>query len=111
MNSVAALRLNQFGVRFYEVLLSGIDVQKIVQFEVLNFGSNAEKTIGSSKRRSTGMVNWEFLEKKISASGEAFQRPIIEKKINELVAYYLQCADSGTLPDIPRSVRLVAARR
>ncbi len=111
MNSVAALRLNQFGVRFYEVLLTGMDVQKIVQFEVLNFGSEGEKTIGASKRRSSGMVNWEFLEKKISASGDAFQRPIIEKKINELVAYYLQCADSGTLPAIPGSVLLVSDRR
>ena len=32
MSSLAALRLNQFGVRFYEVLLSGMDVQKIVHF-------------------------------------------------------------------------------
>jgi len=48
MNSVAALRLNQFGVRFYEVLLTGVDVQKIVQFEVLNFGPDGEKTIGSA---------------------------------------------------------------
>src|SRR5262245_56120657 len=111
MSSVAALRLNQFGVRFYEMLLSGSDVQKIVQFEVLNFGGESQKTIGSAKRRGAGTVNWEFLEKKISASGEAFQRPIIQKKIEELVSYYLQCADSGTLPAIPGSVLLVSDRR
>ena len=57
MNSVAALRLNQFGVRFYEVLLTGVDVQKIVQFEVLNFGPDGEKTIGSAKRRASGSVS------------------------------------------------------
>jgi DGQHR domain-containing protein len=111
MSSVAALRLNQFGVRFYEILLSGSDVQKIVHFEVLSYGSNDRPTIGPSKRRSSGSVNWEFLEKKISASGEAFQRPIIERKINELVGYYLQCADSGTLPAIPGSVLLVSDKR
>lgn len=111
MLSVAALRLNQFGVRFYEVLLSGADVQKLVHFEVLNYGMNVSPAVGTSKRRGGGIVNWEFLEKKISASGEAFQRPIIKKKIDELVHYYLQCAESGTLPAIPGSVLLVTDRR
>src|SRR5580765_4925524 len=110
MSSLAALRLNQFGVRFYEVLLSGIDVQKIVHFEVLNYSANDRPTLGG-RRKASGPVNWEFLEKKISASGEAFQRPIIERKINELVSYYLQCADSGTLPAIPGSVLLVTDKR
>ena len=111
MVSVAALRLNQFGVRFYEALLSGADVQKLVHFEVLSSGPNVERTIGSAKARGGGRVNWEFLEKKISSSGDAYQRPIIRKKIDELVGYYLQCADSGTLPAIPGSVLLVAEKR
>jgi DGQHR domain-containing protein len=111
MLSVPALRLNQFGVRFYEALLSGADVQKLVHFEVLSYGPHDRPTVGASKRRPGGRVNWEFLEKKISASGEAYQRPIIKKKIDELVAYYLQCADSGTLPAIPGSVLLVSERR
>ena len=111
MSSLAALRLNQFGVRFYEVLLSGVDVQKIVHFEVLNYSANDRPTLGGARRRAKGLVNWEFLEKKISASGEAFQRPIIERKIAELVNYYLQCAESGTLPAIPGSVLLVSDRR
>ncbi|HMF09263.1 MAG TPA: DGQHR domain-containing protein [Thermoanaerobaculia bacterium] len=112
MLSVPSLRLNQFGVRFYEALLSGADLQSLVGFEVLSFGPDAQTTRGkAAKKKTTGRVNWEFLEKRIAASEQAFQRPIIQRKIEELVAYYLQCADSGTLPAIPGSVLLVSDRR
>jgi DGQHR domain-containing protein len=110
MLSVPSLRLNQFGVRFYEALLSGADLQSLVGFEVLSFGPGSQTTRGKAKPRASGRVNWEFLEKKIAASEQAFQRPIIQRKIEELVAYYLQCADSGTLPAIPGSVLLVSER-
>jgi DGQHR domain-containing protein len=110
MLSVPSLRLNQFGVRFYEALLSGADLQSLVGFEVLSFGPGSQTTRGK-KKKTSGRVNWEFLEKKIAASEQAYQRPIIQKKIEELVAYYLQCADSGSLPAIPGSVLLVSDRR
>lgn len=109
MLSVPSLRLNQFGVRFYEALLSGADLQTLVGFEVLSFGGESPTTRG--KKKTSARVNWEFLEKRIAASEQAFQRPIIQKKIEELVTYYLQCADSGTLPAIPGSVLLVSDRR
>src|SRR6266571_5887838 len=111
MLSVPSLRLNQFGVRFYEALLSGVDLQSLVGFEVLSFGTSNQTTRASSKKKTSGRVNWEFLEKKIAASEQAYQRPIIQRKIEELVSYYLQCADSGTLPAIPGSVLLVSDRR
>ncbi len=111
MLSVPSLRLNQFGVRFYEALLSGADLQSLVGFEVLSFGPQAQTTRPHPRKSKEGRVNWEFLERKISASEQAFQRPIIQKKIEELVAYYLQCADSGTLPAIPGSVLLVSEKR
>ena len=111
MLSVPSLRLNQFGVRFYEALLSGVDLQSLVGFEVLSFGSDTQTTRGKAKKKASGRVNWEFLEKKIAASEQAFQRPIIQRKIEELVNYYLQCADSGTLPAIPGSVLLVSEKR
>jgi DGQHR domain-containing protein len=111
MLSVPSLRLNQFGVRFYEALLSGADLQSLVAFEVLSFGPGSQTTRPTRSRSKPGRVNWEFLEKKIAASEHAFQRPIIQRKIEELVAYYLQCADSGTLPAIPGSVLLVSERR
>jgi DGQHR domain-containing protein len=111
MLSVPSLRLNQFGVRFYEALLSGADLQSLVGFEVLSFGASDQPTRGKHKKGTSARVNWEFLERKIAASEQAFQRPIIRKKIDELVAYYLLCADSGTLPAIPGSVLLVSDRR
>ncbi len=111
MLSVPSLRLNQFGVRFYEALLSGADLQSLVGFEVLSFGAGSQTTRGKTSKRASGRVNWEFLEKKIAASEQAFQRPIIQRKIEELVGYYLQCADSGSLPAIPGSVLLVSDRR
>jgi len=111
MLSVPSLRLNQFGVRFYEALLSGADLQTLVGFEVLSFGPETQTTRGHRRKGKDGRVNWEFLEKRIAASEQAFQRPIIQRKIEELVSYYLQCADSGTLPAIPGSVLLVSERR
>ncbi|HSS45349.1 MAG TPA: DNA sulfur modification protein DndB [Thermoanaerobaculia bacterium] len=110
MLSVPSIRLNQFGVRFYEALLSGADLQSLVGFEVLSFGPGNQTTRGKTNKKA-GRVNWEFLEKRIAASEQAYQRPIIQRKIEELVGYYLQCADSGTLPAIPGSVLLVSDRR
>ena len=79
---------------------------------MLSFGPGSQTTRGKAARsKAAGRVNWEFLEKKIAASEQAFQRPIIQKKIEELVTYYLQCADSGTLPAIPGSVLLVSEKR
>src|SRR5207253_7493822 len=52
-----------------------------------------------------------IFEKRIAASAEAYQRPIIRKKISDLVEYYSQCADTGNLPAIPGAVLLVADRR
>ena len=103
--------LNQFGVSFYEALLSGADLQSLVGFEVLSFGLAAQTTRGHARQSKGSRVNWELLEKRIAASEHAYQRPIIRKKIDELVSYYLQCADSGTLPAIPGSVLLVSDRR
>jgi DGQHR domain-containing protein len=111
MLSVPSLRLEQFGVNFYEALLSGADLQSLVGFEVLSFGPAAQTTRGHARPSMSARVNWELLEKRIAASEHAYQRPIIRKKIDELVNYYLQCADSGTLPAIPGSVLLVSDRR
>src|SRR5437016_7657308 len=52
-----------------------------------------------------------MLEKRIARSAEAYQRPVIRKKIVELVDYYNQCAEAGNLPAIAGAVLLVADRR
>ena len=66
---------------------------------------------GKRKKRKPSRVNWELLEKRIARSAEAYQRPVIRKKIAELVEYYAQCAETGNLPAIPGAVLLVADRR
>ena len=54
MLSVPSLRLNQFGVRFYEALLSGADLQSLVGFEVLAFGpGNNQTTRGKTGKQET----------------------------------------------------------
>src|ERR1700752_1936454 len=65
---------------------------------------------GKGKRRKSP-INWELVEKRIARSAEAYQRPVIRKKIVELIEYYNQCAEAANLPAIPGAVLLVAERR
>src|SRR5206468_4197793 len=51
------------------------------------------------------------LGRRLAASAEAYQRPVIRKKIGELVDYYHQCSEVGNLPAIPGAVLLVSDRR
>jgi DGQHR domain-containing protein len=112
MISVPAMRLHQFGVVLYQAMLGARDVDKLVRFEVLSYGTGEASTGGKGKRKQrAARVNWELLEQRIATSSEAYQRPVIRKKIAELVDYYAQCAETGTLPAIPGAVLLVADRR
>src|SRR5579862_8135275 len=112
MISVPAMRLHQFGVPLYQAMLGARDVDRLVRFEVLSYDAAAHGAPGGKKKtKSAPQVNWELLEKRIAASSEAYQRPIIRKKIGELVEYYSQCAETGNLPAIPGAVLLVADRR
>ncbi|HXG55866.1 MAG TPA: DGQHR domain-containing protein [Vicinamibacterales bacterium] len=107
MISVAAIRMQQFGVQFYQAALTAKDIDKLVRFEVLNYG---EKPTGVRGRRrgapqpSTSKVNWDVLERRIAANDKAYQRQIIRKKIDELVQYYEQCRQARDLPSIPGAV-------
>jgi DGQHR domain-containing protein len=113
MISVPAMRLRQFGVTLYEAMLGARDVDRLVRFEVLGYdaGVPAPKSKGRKHRAKAARVNWELLEKRIAENPEAYQRPIIRKKIAELVDYYAQCAETGNLPAIAGAVLLVADRR
>ena len=116
MITVPAMRLQQFGVPLYQAVLSARDVDRLVRFEVLSYDAGAVGTVptarskGRKKQKGAG-VNWELLEKRIASSSEAYQRPVIRKKIAELVEYFSQCADTGNLPAVPGAVLLVADRR
>jgi DGQHR domain-containing protein len=115
MITVPAIRLHQFGVPLYQAILGARDVDKLVRFEVLSYDTAArdEKPAKSKrgKKPKGPRINWELLEKRIASSSEAYQRPVIQKKISDLVQYYTQCAETGNLPAIPGAVLLVADRR
>ena len=100
MISVAALRMQQFGVEFYQASLSAKDIDKLVRFEVLNYGEQPGSAgLRGSARQSK--VRWDLLERRIASDEKAYQRQIIRKKIDELVDYYEQCRQARDLPSIP----------
>lgn len=112
MITVPAMRLHQFGVYFYQAILGVRDVEKLVRFEVLSYGDTG-RTHGKRpvKTQRAGKINWDVLEERIARSEEAYQRPVIQKKIAELMDYYLQCAEVQNLPAIPGAVLLTCDRR
>ena len=105
MISVAAIRMQQFGVQFYQASLSASDIDKLVRFEVLSYGEQAQPVRGGRKKAPPPTkVNWDLLERRIAANEKAYQRQIIRKKIDELVQYYEQCRQARDLPSIPGAV-------
>ena len=105
MISVAAIRMQQFGVQFYQASLSAKDIDKLVRFEVLSYGEQAQGVRGGRKKAvQPSKVNWDLLERRIAANEKAYQRQIIRKKIDELVQYYEQCRQARDLPSIPGAV-------
>lgn len=105
MINVAAIRMQQFGVQFYQASLTASDIDKLVRFEVLNYGESG-KGVRGKKRSGTAAskVNWDLLERRIASSERAYQRQIIRRKIDELVQYYEQCRQARDLPSIPGAV-------
>src|SRR5215831_8606236 len=107
MINVAAIRMQQFGVQFYQASLTASDIDKLVRFEVLNYGDQAQAPVRGGKQRADvapSKVNWDFLERRIASSEKAYQRQIIRRKIDELVQYYEQCRQARDLPSIPGAV-------
>ncbi len=103
MISVAALRMQQFGVQFYQACLTAKDIDKLVRFEVLSYGEqHASGGVRGNAQQSK--VRWDLLERRIASSEKAYQRQIIRKKIDELVQYYDQCRQARDLPSIPGAV-------
>ena len=103
MINVAAIRMQQFGVQFYQASLTAGDIDKLVRFEVLSYGDAAPGVRGGG-RKAPSKVNWDLLERRIASSERAYQRQIIRRKIDELVQYYEQCRTAHDLPSIPGAV-------
>jgi DGQHR domain-containing protein len=107
MINVAAIRMQQFGVQFYQASLTAGDIDKLVRFEVLSYGDSAQPPVRGGKQRHdapASKVNWDLLERRIASSEKAYQRHIIRRKIDELVQYYEQCRQARDLPSIPGAV-------
>src|SRR5574342_1121255 len=104
MINVAAIRMQQFGVQFYQASLSASDIDKLVRFEVLSYGEQSQPVRGRKKVPAPTKVNWDLLERRIAANEKAYQRQIIRRKIEELIQYYEQCRQARDLPSIPGAV-------
>jgi DGQHR domain-containing protein len=112
MISVPARRVKQFGVEFYQAALSAKDIDRLVKFEVLGYsGGPASEAPTKGRPGVRSRVNWDSLEKRISESETAYQRPVIRRKIDELATYYRECKDAGTLPAIPGAVIITSEKR
>ena len=106
MLTMPALKVQQFSHALYLVNLAGPDVERLVSFEVLG----QEGLQGKRRTRSRGVtgspVNWTEIESRVQASENAYQRPILRRKVEELSQYYLQCREDGSVPAIPGAVLL-----
>ena len=112
MITVHAHRVKQFGVEFYQASFSAKDIDRLVKFEVLGYtGGPHQEEPKRPTRAARGRVNWEILERRIGESESAYQRPVIRRKIDELVSYYRECKDAGTLPAIPGAVIITSEKR
>lgn len=99
-----ALKVQQFSQTLYLVNLSARDVERLVRFEVL--GESATQGKATPKPKKGSLVNWSDLEERVQASDEAYQRPILKKKIEELAEYVLDVRESAQLPPLPGAVLL-----
>jgi DGQHR domain-containing protein len=108
MINVAAIKMQQFGVQFYQASLTASDIDKLVRFEVLSYGDTAQPPMRGGKQKTAAApvskVNWDLLERRIASNEKAYQRQIIRRKIDELVQYYEQCRQARDLPSIPGAV-------
>jgi DGQHR domain-containing protein len=111
MITVPAHRVKQFGVEFYQASFTAKDIDRLVKFEVLGYSGGPPKEVQKIRRAPRARVNWEVLEKRIAESETAYQRPVIRRKIEELVLYYRDCKEAGTLPAIPGAVIITSEKR
>ena len=52
MINVAAIRMQQFGVQFYQASLTASDIDKLVRFEVLSYGDR--RAAAGARRQAEG---------------------------------------------------------
>ncbi|MFQ5897191.1 MAG: DGQHR domain-containing protein [Candidatus Methylomirabilia bacterium] len=111
MITVPAHRVKQFGVEFYQASFSAKEIDRLVKFEVLGYTGGPPRETQKVRSSLRARVHWDLLEKRIGESETAYQRPVIRRKIEELMAYYLDCREAGTLPAIPGAVIITSEKR
>ena len=68
MISVAAIRMQQFGVQFYQASLTASDIDKLVRFEVLSYQDQGQAGVrGKKKGGPQSKINWDLLERRIAS--------------------------------------------
>ena len=103
MISVAALRMQQFGVQFYQASLTAKDIDKLVRFEVLSYGEQgaAPGVRGArGSRRCAGICSngaSRRARRRISARSSA-------RRSTSSSRYYEQCRQARDLPSIAGAV-------
>ena len=50
MINVAAIKMQQFGVQFFQAALTAGDIDKLVRFEVLSYGESGAPVRGGKKK-------------------------------------------------------------
>ena len=105
MINVAAIRMQQFGVRFYQASLTAGDIDKLVRFEVLNYGESGQPVRGGNKK-APSKVNWDLLERRIATEkvgGGRHQSPDVHDRQlrlrqtgeqQEVLHQLIECVDS-----------------
>ncbi len=110
MIGVPAHTVRQFGVEFYQAAFSAADIERLVRFEVLSYIGEPERAKGRRRLDAFG-INWELLEQRIAHTETAFQRPLIRRKIRELLQYFKDCREAQNLPAVPGAVIMITERR
>ena len=102
MISVAALRMQQFGVQFYQASLTAKDIDKLVRFEVLSYGDQGRPACAARRAspRCAGTCS--------SAGSPRAKRPTSARssarRSTSSSPYYDQCRQAHDLPSIPGAV-------
>src|SRR5262249_61625239 len=73
MINVAAIRMQQFGVQFYQAALTAEDIDKLVRFEVLSYGESGQQPVRGGEKKNPSKGNWELLEQRNKAREQACQ--------------------------------------
>ena len=71
MISVAAIRMQQFGVQFYQASLSANDIDKLVRFEVLDYGDQAQPVRGGTKKNAAPLLRFMVAWPRVVVQGVA----------------------------------------